>query len=619
MLLLALAFAAAAFVTAAATPLVCAGARAAGIVAAPVRDRWHRTSTPLLGGIGIYLGFIAGILILLRVRAVEGEFATLLEAHSGAIGVVASASLMFVVGLLDDQFRFRPATKLVFQILAAAVAISFGVLYSLTPWVSINVVLTIVWFLTLTNALNLLDNMDGVAAGVAAIAAVFLAASFASHEQYLLAGVCLALAGATAGFLPYNFHPASIFMGDSGSLFLGALLAGLGALYPTLAPGSIISVLSVPTFIVIIPLLDTALVTVMRTLAGRPISVGGRDHTSHRLVAMGLSERQVALVLYAVAVAGGMLALVLPMTVVAIPAGVVFLIALGVLAAYLGKLQPYSPEQVASSTRLTVFVSDILYKRRILEAFLDLLIFVVAYAGAYLLRYDGQVPPSQVEVFERTLALAVAAKSVAFAVTGVYRGIWQHVAIEDLHRFVRAAVLGELLTIAAVVVFFREAEFARSIFAIDALLTLFFVSVTRTSFRSLDSVRRRFVRSGTPALVYGAGHGGGLLVREARGNPSMDLRPVAFIDDDPLKRGKLVHGLPVLGSGEQLAQVLARMAPAKVVVSTRKIDPHRLETLRCACGAAGIEVLQFDITLRGLEDVSAIEGEGGLRLNTGRP
>src|SRR5687767_4079448 len=212
---------------------------------------------------------------------------------------------MFLTGLVDDRFHLRPSSKLVMQALAAAIVVTAGVVYPLTPWTSVNSLATVFWFIALTNALNLLDNMDGVAAGVAALAALFLAITFGIQGGGgELVALSAALAGAALGFLPYNFHPASIFMGDSGSLFLGALIASVGAAYPSSASVSIVPVLFVPVFIAVIPILDTLLVTVTRTLAGRPISSGGRDHTAHRLVALGLRERQVAMMLYAFAIAG---------------------------------------------------------------------------------------------------------------------------------------------------------------------------------------------------------------------------------------------------------------------------------------------------------------------------
>src|SRR5256712_386261 len=182
-------------------------------------------------------------------------------------------------------------------------------LLDVSPWYVANVVLTLFWFVALTNAFNLLDNMDGVAAGVGAIAAFFLGVAYAHQAAWLHAALAWSLAGATLGFLRYNFHPARIFMGDAGSLFLGAALAGLAATSPTVVSGSLVSILFVPLTIVTIPILDTALVTITRTLAGRSIAEGGRDPPPHRLVALGPGGRQVAPVLHALPALRGLGAL----------------------------------------------------------------------------------------------------------------------------------------------------------------------------------------------------------------------------------------------------------------------------------------------------------------------
>jgi UDP-GlcNAc:undecaprenyl-phosphate/decaprenyl-phosphate GlcNAc-1-phosphate transferase len=247
------------------TPLVRRAARRLGFIAKPSTDRWHAKPTALLGGVGVFAGFLAGLLSTLVIA--EGVPQGLGGAGSIGIGILLAATVMFVSGLVDDWVRLNPSAKLIFQVVAAAVLISFGVIYPITPWLSVNILLTLVWFMGLTNAMNLIDNMDGVAAGVGCVAALFLAVTFALEGAWHYTALCLALAGATAGFLPYNSHPASIFMGDSGSLFIGALLAGVGAAYPGTATGSIVYVMFVPVLIVIIPLLDTCLVAVTRTMS----------------------------------------------------------------------------------------------------------------------------------------------------------------------------------------------------------------------------------------------------------------------------------------------------------------------------------------------------------------
>lgn len=602
MTMLLIPFLAALIASLAITPLVRFGARRIGWIAPPSADRWHRKPTALFGGVAIYAALGVGLWAAFALWT--GDIASPIpEFGSKGWGIVVSASIMFVLGLIDDRLRLRPTTKLIVQGVAGATLVSFGVVYALTPWPSVNVVVTFFWFLALTNALNLLDNMDAVAAGVAGLAAIFLALTFAQDGAWMLAIVCAALAGATAGFLPYNFHPASIFMGDSGSLFMGALLAGLGAAYPGVGSGSIASVLFVPVFIVIIPIVDTVLVTVTRTVAGRPVSLGGRDHTSHRLVAMGLSERKAAMVLFAFAAIGGALATALRMvaTGYGLWIGLIFLIGLAVFAAYLTRLHTYSGEERRRSHRVTKLVSNLLYKRRALEIMMDIALFAAAYYGAYLLLFDGSVPAPHGAVLERTLALAVATKMAVFGLAGVYRGIWQHLSISDVHRLVLGAVLGMVVTALVLAVASREAPVATSVILLDGMLVLLFTIGARASFRSLELLRHELTATGGRALVYGAGQGGVIAVRELLSNPEWGLQPVGFLDDDGAKHGFLVHGLPVLGGAEQLPGAVERRKADTLVIATRKIDKARLDRVIAKCQSLGLRITEFEVRMRAIE------------------
>lgn len=572
-----------------ATPLVRWVAHATNLVAKPVADRWHKKPTAMLGGVAVFAGFLVGGGLALRGLATNpmGVFLT----NRALFGIIGAASLMFLVGLLDDKFKLRPATKLIGQGLASAIVVSAGVVYPITPWPLVNVLATIFWVIAVTNALNLLDNMDGVAAGVAAVAAGFLGLTFMLDGAPMLAAICFALTGALLGFLPFNFHPATIFMGDSGSLFIGCLLAALGAAYPTRASASIASVLFVPAVIVIIPILDTILVTVARTLAGRPISVGGRDHTTHRLAAMGLSQRQVALLLYAFAAGGGALALVLrgAPEQLSLPIGAIFLVGLLIAAAYLSRLHSYETIDQPSG-RVTVLVNDLLHKRRAFEVLMDLILFAAAYQIAYLLRWDAAVPPQQFDIFVRTLALAVVAKSLAFGAFGVYRGHWHHLSTADVPRLAAATIFGSLLTLAMLVGLYPSGGFSRSVFFIDGMLVGLFAMGARVGFRLMGSIRRP---TGIPALIYGAGRAGDLALREMLSNAELGLRPVGFLDDDLGKRGRLIYGYPVLGGLDDIPSVVRRLGIQTIVVGMKKPDETGLAKLQGFSAELGITLLQM--------------------------
>lgn len=262
----------------------------------PRQDRWHRQLTPTLGGVAIFLAFWGSLLLfILFTRSYSANYLSLL------IG----SGLAFAVGLIDDFHPLSPPVKLAGQLMAATIVIFFGDhTIRFFPWPIANILLTYVWLIGIINSTNLLDNMDGLATGVSGIAAGLLAIFLLRAQNTFLLQVDFALAGALFGFLVFNFPPAKIFMGDSGSLFIGFLLASL-AVFRSSQASSVLAVLGVPILVFLLPILDTTLVTFTRLLRGQSPAQGGTDHTSHRLVSFGLSERQALLVLFGIAIVGG--------------------------------------------------------------------------------------------------------------------------------------------------------------------------------------------------------------------------------------------------------------------------------------------------------------------------
>ena len=263
----------------------------------PNGERWHRTPRPRLGGVAIFAAFlIAGSLF--------GEH----PLPRAMYGLLAGAAFVFVWSLIDDLWRLPNGAKLPLLVLTGIIPPAFGFSFP-TPWPLWGAVITALWVTGVTNAVNWLDNMDGVAAGVVAIAATtFLALSVISGNG-LAAIMALALGGAVLGFLARNFPPAKIFMGDCGSGVLGYLLAVTGVLIASGMASPFPRPIFAAVFALGVPLLDTALVAIQRVMHGRSILVGGKDHLAHRLVTLGFSEREVVAVLYALAVATGSVAM----------------------------------------------------------------------------------------------------------------------------------------------------------------------------------------------------------------------------------------------------------------------------------------------------------------------
>jgi len=272
----------------------------------PTIDRWHTKVTPGLGGVAMFVAFSCALWIVSS------------ELDASVVSIFAGASLLFFVGFLDDVRQCSPAIKLFAQCLAASLVVLIGQWPQLGSlfgaehhWLTL--IVNMVWMVAIANGINLLDNMDGLAAGVALTATVSLVVLLqdASGTHDSLRITLIGLSGALAGFLLLNINPARIFMGDSGSLWIGLVL---GASSVTLTTSDSVSsvafpwVLLIPVLVLAVPVLDTSFVIVTRKLRGQPVSQGGRDHLSHRLVRLGCSERVSVAILWLLSVIGAVVA-----------------------------------------------------------------------------------------------------------------------------------------------------------------------------------------------------------------------------------------------------------------------------------------------------------------------
>jgi UDP-GlcNAc:undecaprenyl-phosphate GlcNAc-1-phosphate transferase len=575
----------AALIVIAITPLVRRLALALGAVAYPKDDRWHRRPIPMLGGIAIFAGAAASL-------AIVGDL------HRAVLPAVLAGAGMFALGVLDDFVKLKPSTKLTGQIVVASIVVTFSPIPFWTDWPASNVILALLWILTITNAFNLLDNMDGLCAGVAAIAGL---TCWTGLMDGSLGGYAAALTGASAGFLVFNFKPASIFMGDGGSLFLGGSLAVLSLIGGSSPETSILSALAVPVFLLLIPIFDTTFVTLSRLLSTRSAAQGGRDHTSHRLVAMGFSERRAVLTLYLLAAAGGAAAVLGRHSDMygALLIGPLLLIALALFGIQLSRVKVYDGDDFSLlvDKPYTPLLVNLTYKRRIFEVLLDLLLVMFSYYGAYVIRFDQDLPyyyPS----FVQSLPIVIACHLLSFFAVGVYRGTWRYISLGDLTTYAKGIALGILASVAVLVYLYRFTGYSRGVFAIHAMMLALVVVGTRVSFRVIGDAAGRHRRTGRRALIYGAGDGGALLLRELRSNTRYDYEIAGFLDDDESKMDKKMFGLPVLGGIDRLEATIAEQQPEVVIVSTEKIEAIRLARIQHVCYASGTTLLQMHFSLQ---------------------
>ncbi len=583
------------------TPLVRYLARRYGLVAKPKTDRWHKQPTAMFGGVAIWLAMVVSYIAFIRPTA--GHFpGSFLDV------VIGASTFLFLVGLADDFLHTKPYQKLIGQVMGSAFVIYYGLTLPWTSYSSLNVVLTIFWLIGITNAVNLLDNMDGLASGIAVIASGFLALSFLATGQVTEALTLVTFAGALLGFLVYNSSPASIFMGDCGSMFIGFFLAS--AALVNVSGGrsrSLLPVLAVPILVLFIPIFDTTFVTILRKLSGRAASQGGRDHTSHRLVALGMSEPHAVWMLYGLAALSGVLALLvqevkLDVSLAAIAGFTVLLTLLGVYLAGVKVYDETDEALAAGENSLYAFLIDLSYKRRIFEVLLDVVLILLAYWSAYAVKFGALSGSAAWKLFLRTLPVLVFVKMAAFLVMGVYRGLWRYTSLDDLIVFAKAVVLSSVLSVMAVLFAFRFEGFSRTIFIIDGVLMFMFLAGSRLAFRLFRQVIPvTQSREGRRVLIYGAGDGGELLLRELLNNRALKYSPVGFIDDDPAKNGKLIHGLKVYGGNGDLQSVCKQHEVDEVLISSSRMSEERLQKILSFCRSQDIMLKRMRITIEDLE------------------
>jgi UDP-GlcNAc:undecaprenyl-phosphate/decaprenyl-phosphate GlcNAc-1-phosphate transferase len=553
------------------------------VVAVPSEERWHDRETPALGGIGVF----AGILVAAGIALATG----VLEPNAELFAILGGAAILFAAGLLDDLRSLSPLLKLAAQVGAAVLVLSTAFTIEMVDNAVLGWAIGLLWIVGITNAFNLLDNMDGLAATLACIAAVYLAIDAVTlHPNDTVLLLALALAFACLAFLPFNVRlrgSARIFLGDSGSQVLGFTLACLGLASSWKVAGSTFTALLLPILILAVPILDTALVTIVRLLEGRPVHQGGRDHTSHRLVYRGLSEKRALVLLAAIAAALGGTSLaynVLDNTRITL---VGVLLTFAMLVQFGSYLADVDRRATAGRPRspLRTFVPN---PRRLVEVFVDFALVCAAFLAAYLIVIGGEGTTAQRTTFLVSLPVVLAARYLTFIPFGLYKGVWRYAGARDAAAIVAAVVISELVAVAILSWTHDLGTFPRSIFVLDALLATLFIGGARFAERALDrGISSLHARGrGRRTVIVGAGRGGRSLLRELRETPGE--RVVAFLDDDPALRGRRLQGVPVVGGTADTGRALARLAPDVVLVTIPGAPLERLAPVVAACEAAEV-------------------------------
>jgi UDP-GlcNAc:undecaprenyl-phosphate GlcNAc-1-phosphate transferase len=600
------------------TPVVRSVSRKLGAFDLPGERKVHDQLIPRLGGFSVFVTFNLVLLITTHIRFFYFPLGFLREINFGWLFV--ASEIVLGLGAVDDLRRIPANIKFLFQIVAGlivaltcyrieVISLPFGSVH-LGIW---SVPLTVLWVVAITNAINLLDGLDGLAAGTSFIVCLAMFGISLFNQNIGIALISIILAGSILGFLKYNFHPASIFLGDSGAYFLGFMLS----LLPLLGglKGSTTIAILIPILALGLPIMDTALSMFRRLLRslhimeidqdknvvkffflkGYSMFRADRDHIHHRLLQMGFTQRKAVVLLYAISLILGGLAF---SSVYFKNINYALFMATIGIASYIGiRKLGYSEIQFLRNGTLLPLFDVPGFNFKILRIFVDLAFIALSYYLAFLLRFDGKLDPSVKEYYLATIPLVLAAKLGIFYFSGLYKGAWRYTGVSDLMRMLKAVVIGCIASALLLWMLPTYGVFSRAVLMIDFNLLFFFIIGERSSFRILEHLYLSKNHRGRKVLIYGLGRESVHALNEFINNPRLDLSPVGFIDDDQRNQGKQVNGYPVLGSLDSLESIVKSHSISEVIVSQDDIPQEKLDRLSEICNSYQISLRRFQTRL----------------------
>ena len=605
------------------TPLVRKSALRFGVVDRPGKRKMHLVPMPRLGGVGLALAIVVAILAALAGQHFVPEVISL--SVGPWLPIMLGGLIVFMTGVWDDIRPLPPSVKVFFESGAAGVAIWFmGPIreISIMGGQTINLgifalPLTLLWIVGITNAFNLIDGLDGLAAGLASIAAGTSAAIFFLHGDAQDAMLMMLLLGGLLGFLHYNFNPAQIFLGDSGSLLVGYILA-VTAMSGSQRGATALAVV-IPLLIFGLPIFDTLLCLVRRFIVGLAIARADENsmktkvhaakfifqpdahHIHHRLLAIGFPHRRAVLLLYAIALWLSFMAL---LSVMAQYRNAGMILAVVGLATYIG-LRKLGYEEIAflKAGTLLRWYEQLAFNRMFFLGFLDMILIGLSYWGAVVLKYDSTWTVATKAWHLAAFPVVLGIQFFAFYVCGLYRGVWRAANVADVMRIVLAVASGGALA-QIICQLSIPPEGNLTFFCIDVLLLGSLVTCSRNIYSILEYTKALTFHHHRVGIIYGAGRNGQLLLRAFSQDPALRIRPIGFLDDDPSLQGRLINNIPVLGSCKDLASILEANPFTTLIISSDKIMDEQLKQVIRLCTQRHVPVLKAQLQLEAIDNVS---------------
>jgi UDP-GlcNAc:undecaprenyl-phosphate/decaprenyl-phosphate GlcNAc-1-phosphate transferase len=613
-----------------ATPAIIRLAKRIGAVDKPDDRKVHKSPIPRLGGASIALAFGA---TAVSARLLFPEIPLPPQVNWYLVG--ASMILITGVGTWDDMHPVSAGRKFLAQVVVASLVYWSGLRLSgfdfplfAVEHVDLGLLsypATILWIVGITNAINLIDGLDGLASGITLVALGTIYAVAANEGNTLIALTAITLAGAVAGFLRYNFYPARVFLGDSGSLFLGFALSILALIiWSDHAKGF---TLIIPSVVLALPIADTSLAVIrryLRTHLGahpereitmpnfRSLFLPDRSHIHHRLIALGLSHRDAVLLLYGVSGLLGISAYLMHVHRDSVGTLVLVLVLIAILVG-IHNLRYHELPIHRNGIMLRFyhrFYTLHYTQRTVFQLIVDSLFVFVSFGASAKLLQAGRVPGAETLLTTWPLPLIVVVQLLSFWFTGLYKETTKLMGVGDALRIVRSVSAGSVAS-AFTGVLLLKADFSVPHFVLGFFLLLTFIGTSRFSYTLLSFWLHRDAEGKKRALIFGANTRGLILQETILSADGLDIVPVGFLDGDPRLEDKRINGFPIFGSYWRLEQTFADQDIQCLILVDQDLTSEELGRISRSCARAGVEVRHFNLTL------DPIEGLEGGQLKPG--
>lgn len=594
-----------------------------GAIDHPDQRKVHRVPIPRMGGVAIFLSFCLSLAILsFFINPLHILWGHALWKTTGAL-----LALLLIVGIgaIDDRSPLKPGPKFLVQVISATVLyfVGFHIAVFTDPFDTdlirlgwFDLPLTVLWIVAVTNAINLIDGLDGLASGVAVISAGTVLTISLMEGLMLESVIILIFIGSILGFLRFNFHPAKIFMGDSGSLFLGFSLAVFSI--QGSAKVSTAFTMLVPVLILGLPLIDTTVAMTRRYLRWflpsenarsmdsslfekfTSIFLPDRSHIHHKLLELGFSHRNTVLTLYGVSLFFGSLAVMLSIN--HDRSTILLLFILLILFLYSGfKVLKYREIDIFHNGIFLRFYNRYLLSKSKLWKIMDLLFIVGSFMlASYLVtpERDQTLYPSIMFSLPSLLTIFFLQYTV-FWIGGLYRKSIQQLGLADGVRIVQIVIQSVLLSSLVIFVAILD-HYPFNLFLLDFYLLLSGIIGSRITFHVLTDLFQRYRdEMKEKILIYGANFNGIILLHQLLSQKETWLEPIGFLDDNPNLEGKNVHGFPVFGGHWRLARLLTKL-PVKQIILCTTPSPEIYKRIQMIARSKEVTIMELQIKINEL-------------------